>query len=78
MKIWQQELHEVLLTESVEEFKKFYAKWTERGFYQLKLPPDEVLEVSLRKMIFSDKKIPIERRLVAAAWLEDRGFSTLI
>lgn len=46
---WRKERDKVVKTYDVEAFKKFYIKWTKRGLYDMKLPADEVIEISMRK-----------------------------
>lgn len=49
---WLTERDEVLKTHDVNLFKEFIKKWRKRGFYDdTPLPSDEVLEVTMRKMI---------------------------
>lgn len=48
--IWKNELDAVIRKQSVETFKAFYKKWQNRGIYQMEIPSDNVIELSLRKV----------------------------
>ena len=75
VEIWRKERDEAAYSFDVKTFKDFYAKWAKRGIYDMYLlPPDDVLEISIRKMVvnFSDP-IP-EKYEEAKAWLLERGY----
>ena len=74
--IWIKERDEAIRTLDVEEFKKFYEKWTKRGFYRNGLPSDEVIEISLRKMLYHLGNATAEEKAKAEKWLTDRGYDT--
>lgn len=74
--IWIKERDEAIRTLDVEKFKEFYRKWTERGFYRNGLPSDEVIEVSLRKMLYNLRNATTEEKAKAMEWLTERGYST--
>jgi len=76
IKIYTEERDAVVQTFDVEKFKEFYAKWKARGFYNMDLPSDKFIEISLRKMAYHSTKIPESVRLEAEKWLLDRGYST--
>lgn len=76
LKIWVQERDEAIRTQDVETFKAFYEKWRNRGFYQMPLLSDEVIEVSLRKMLYNIKNATDEEKAEAKKWLAECGFST--
>lgn len=76
LKIWQQELEDVVITYDIEAFKKFYQKWKARGFYKLKLPEDKVIAISLLKMVYNMKSSTEEQKAEAKEWLESRGLTT--
>lgn len=40
---WRKERDAVLMTFDVEKFRKFYAKWTEKGLYGVPLPDSDVV-----------------------------------
>lgn len=74
--IWIKERDEAIRSLDVDKFKEFYKKWTERGFYRNGLPADEVVEVSLRKMLYNLGNATAEEKAEAEKWLSDRGYST--
>lgn len=73
--IWIKERDEAVRTQDVEKFKEFYKKWTTRGFYRIGLPSDEVLEVSLRKMLYHLGDATEQEKAEAEKWLKERGYS---
>lgn len=62
--------------ESLEVFKAFVAKWKDLGLYppRFKLPADEVLEITIRKMVIHEANAPESTKQKAAAWLLERGY----
>ena len=74
--IWIKERDEAIRTLDVETFKKFYKKWTERGFYRNGLPSDEVIEISLRKMLYHLGNATEQEKSEAEKWLTERGYDT--
>lgn len=74
--IWIKERDEAVRTQDVEQFKAFYKKWTKRGFYRNGLPSDEVIEISLRKMLYHLADVTKEEKAEAEKWLTERGYST--
>lgn len=74
--LWLAERDQVIRTQDIERFKAFYKKWKARGIYTLDLPRDEVIEVSLRKMLYNLKNATAEEKATAEKWLKDRGLST--
>lgn len=74
--VWLKERDEAIRTQDIEKFKEFYKKWTSRGFYRLGLPPDEVIEISLRKMLYHLGNATEEEKQAAKEWLEAHGSST--
>lgn len=74
-KQWLKERDEAAYSFDVDKFKKFYTKWRKRGFYNMPLPSDEVIEISMRKIVCSLAN-PDEYKLAEArAWLSERGYS---
>ena len=73
------ERDEMLLKGSVAELKKFIAKYEE--YYNpmmvdaLARAKDEVLEITLHKMIIHCVNLPFDYRQKSADWLLDRGYS---
>ena len=76
MALWESERDEVLKSYDLERFKALYEKWKARGFYALSLPRDEVIEVSMRKMVYNLKSSTEAEKEEAKKWLLDRGFTT--
>ena len=72
------ERDEMLLKGSVAELKKFIAKYEE--YYNpmmvdaLARAKDEVLEITLHKMIIHCVNLPFDYRQKSADWLLDRGY----
>ena len=73
------ERDEMLLKGSVAELKKFIAKYEE--YYNpmiaksMEKAKDEVLEITLHKMIIHCVNLPFDYRQKSADWLLDRGYS---
>ena len=73
------ERDKMLLKGSVSELKKFIAKY--EGYYNpmmvdaLARAEDEVLEITLHKMIIHCVNLPFDYRQKSADWLLDRGYS---
>lgn len=80
MKEWVKERDEVAKTYDVEKFKLFFRKWQIKGIYdkQMKLPSDNVIAISLRKMVYHMTSATEEEKKEAEAWLLDHGSSTSI
>jgi hypothetical protein len=76
---YAKERDEMLLKGSVAELKKFIAKYEE--YYNpmmvdaLARAKDEVLEITLHKMIIHCVNLPFDYRQKSADWLLDRGYS---
>lgn len=63
-------------TFDIETFKRFFAKYKAKGIYNIDLPDDKIIEITMRKMAVHSTGLPIEVRMEAAEWLTDRGYST--
>lgn len=74
--IWLKERDEVIRTLDVEKFKEFYLKWQARGLYKMPLPSDEVIEISLRKMLYHLGNATEQEKSEAEKWLTERGYDT--
>lgn len=74
--VWIKERDEAVRTQDIEKFKEFYKKWSARGFYRNGLPSDEVIEISLRKMMYHIASATEEEKQTAKEWLEAHGSST--
>lgn len=70
---WRNELDETVKSLNIERFKTFYRKWSARGVYSGKLPPDDVIEISMRKIICNIVTMPKDLRQEAAKWLFEHG-----
>ena len=75
---WIKERDEALYTFDVGTFKEFYRKWQKRGFYTEPLPPDEIIEIIMRKMVCCLEKPKKDKLAEARAWLSERGYSWTI
>ena len=74
---WLKERDEVLKTHDVSLFKEFVIRWRERGFYDdTPFPSDEVLEISMRKMICNITTMSKKEKKEAEEWLTSRGYTT--
>ena len=62
--------------EDIEVFKAFVNKWRDYGLYPrcFKLPSDEVLEISVRKMVLHETRAPESTKEKARDWLLSRGY----
>lgn len=68
-------VREACRTGDLENFKEFFEKYQKRGVYKLlPLPSDEVLEVSIRKMLLNTASATIEEYAEAYKWLIERGY----
>ena len=76
VKMWKMERIIAIKSQDVDTFKAFYNKWKARGFYELELPNDMVLEVSLRKMLYNLKGASPQEKATAKKWLTEHGCST--
>lgn len=72
---WVKERDEATLSFDVDKFKAFFEKWKKLGVYDGDLPPDEVIEVSIRKMVIYMAHPPKDKLEEAKEWLQARGYS---
>lgn len=74
--LWKEERDKVAKSYDVAEFKKFFRKWQNLGVYDptLNVPKDKVIEITMRKMVYSMKSATEEERAEAKEWLESRGY----
>lgn len=76
---WLKERDEAAYSFDVEKFKAFYRKWIKRGIYEDKpLPSDEVIAISMRKMVCNMANPREDKLAEARAWLSERGYSWTI
>lgn len=74
--IWLKERDEAVRSLDIDTFKAFYEKWTKRGFYRNGLPSDEVIEISLYKMLYNLGSATEQEKEIAEKWLHDRHYDT--
>ena len=74
--LWIKERDEAIRTLDVEKFKAFYDKWKAKGVYNINLPSDLVIEITLYKMLYNIKSATDEEKSKAKEWLESKGYST--
>lgn len=61
----------------VKKFRAFYAKWQEKGVYEIDLPKDDkVVEILMRKMVYHSKAFNSLQKREAEMWLIDHGCTT--
>ena len=73
IKKWRKERDAIVLTYDVEAFKEFYHKWQKKGVYNMPLPSDMVIEISLRKMVLAMADATDEQKMRARMWLIEHG-----
>jgi len=75
---WLKERDEVVKSYDIDAFKAFWHKWQKKGLYnkQMPLPQDEVIEISMRKMVFNMASATEDEKKEAQTWLHERGCST--
>lgn len=78
MQEWILERNVVIRSLDVEKFKAFWKKWSARGFYRNGFPDDEVIEISLYKMLYNLESATEEEKNKAKEWLESRGFDVFL
>lgn len=78
MQEWILERNVVIRSLDVEKFKAFWIKWSARGFYRNGLPDDEVIEISLYKMLYNLESATEEEKNKAKEWLESKGFDVFL
>ncbi len=73
---YTRELLEACLTFDVETFKSFVNKWYTAEYYPpcFSLPADEVIEITLRKIVVNRRDAPRDKQEEAADWLLSRGY----
>lgn len=78
MQEWILERNVVIRSLDVEKFKAFWKKRSARGFYRNGLPNDEVIEISLYKMLYNLESATEEEKNKAKEWLESRGYDIYV
>lgn len=70
------ERDEAVLSFDVAIFKDFYRRWVKLGVYESRLlPPDNIIEISLRQMVLGLANPPEDKLSEAKEWLLARGYS---
>lgn len=77
---WLKERDEVVKTYDIEKFKQFFRKWQVKGIYDrtMPLPADDVIELSLHKMVYHMTSSTEQEKKDAELWLIMHGSSTEI
>lgn len=82
LELFVKERNEAILSLDVTTFRRFYRKWVDSGFYYpIELPyviddiSDNLLEITLRKMVLALEDPPEDKLEEAKAWLLERGYS---
>ena len=71
IKQYNKERDKTVASLDCETFKKFCKKWGNP------IPPtDEIIEITMRKMMYHINSFSEEEKQSAKEWLESRGFST--
>ena len=73
LQTWIRERDEAACSFDVKQFKAFYDKYAKMGIYAIELPPDNVLEATMRYMVLGMENPPEDKAKAAKAWLESRG-----
>lgn len=73
-KMWRKERDEACLSFDLDTFKRFYRRWIKLGVYEDWDMSDEVMEISMRKMVCELASAPKEKKEEAKAWLKERGY----
>ena len=79
LKKWREERDAAIVKSvnsgNVEPFKKFYKKWMNLGVYNLPLPNDKIVKISIYKMAIECFGVDMDTKLIAEQWLKINGFS---
>ena len=78
MKKWLKERDAIVKTYDIQAFKDFYRKWSKKGLYTLRLPADNIIEISMRKMVYHMASATEDEKKEAEQWLLDHGSDTSI
>ena len=74
--LWKTERDNAIRSQDVKIFKAFFEKWKAKAYYDVELPSDYVLEISLRKMLYNMKNATVKEKEQAKKWLIERGIDT--
>lgn len=75
LQTWIHERDEAACSFDIEKYKAFYAKYAKMGVYDIPLPSDKILEITLRKMVLAMANPPADKYAEACEWLTARGYS---
>jgi len=77
LKEWLLERDNVVKTYDIDAFKAFWYKWQKKGLYDksMPLPDDEVIEISMRKMVCNMTNATDAEKKDAEEWLYQHGSS---
>ena len=77
LKEWLTERDTVVKTYDIDQFKEFWYKWQKKGLYDksFPLPADEVIEISMRKMVCNMTSASDAEIKEAEQWLYQHGSS---
>lgn len=75
LQTWIRERDEAACSFNIAKFKKFFNKYAKMGVYPgvLELPSDEVLEITMRKMVLAMANPPADKYSEACEWLTAHG-----
>lgn len=75
---WKRERDDAAKSLDCKKFRAFYSKWQRRGYYSqnMPLPKDEVLLISLHKMVCNMQSASKQEKQESALWLLDHGYNT--
>lgn len=74
LKIFVKERNEACESFDLDTFKRFYIRWVRLGVYEPLDISDEVLEITMRKMVCNIKDPTPEKLAEAKKWLKERGY----
>ncbi len=73
---WRKDRDKAVRSLNVSTFKKMYYKYKRVGIYQLELPDDYIIEISMRKMLYHLPGASEHEKRMAADWLKIHGCTT--
>ena len=73
LKQWIKERDEACKSFDIEKFKEFYNKWRLKGFYNMPLPSDNIVETTMRKVVCNINNATAEEKAEAEKWLREHN-----
>lgn len=67
---------ETIEKHDLDIFKGFYVRYMLKGVYREKLPNDEIMWISIHKMLYHTASATPDEKRYAAEWLKSHGSST--